>query len=472
MCAGTVESSGVFDFENDQAIYQGSYCGGSLLRNTGLVRKSGGNGTNQLTSVPLVNTGTLEVKQGWIGYSSGSFFATGTQFLGSGTNLLNSGSVTFDGTIVSSNAELAGGVLYGTNLLLGQMRWTGGNIDNSARVTIGASSQLEISGGRQSLGGTLRNEGVVRLTGAAALGMCAGTVDNAGVFELENDQPVWLGAYCGGSIFINSGVLRKSGGAATNRFASVPLANTGILEIQQGSVSYSSGSVFNTGTQFLGVGTNLLNQGDVWLRGSIVSANVELAGANLLGTNTVQGVLRSTGGNIDHSARVTIGASSQLEISGEAAGSLGGALRNEGVVRLTAQQRWGCAPAQWTMPESLSWKTTNRFGWGLIVAVRSSSTRVCCASPAGPQPPVCQCATRQHRESWRLSRDGSAIAVAACLTPAPNSSAPEQTFERGNVCSKAQLYPIIQSSRVLSSEPTRFRARYVGRAETSTIPLS
>ena len=345
MCAGTVESSGVFDFENDQAIYQGSYCGGSLFRNTGLVRKSGGNGTNQFTSVPLANTGMLEVKQGWIGYSSGSLFATGTQFLGSGTNLLNSGSVTFDGTIVSSNAELAGGVLYGTNLVLGKMRWTGGNIDNSARVTIGSSGQLEISGAAaRFLGGTLRNEGVVRLTGAAALGMCAGTVDNAGVFELENDQSVYLGPYCGSSLFINSGVLRKSGGTATNQFASVPLANIGILEVRQGWVSYSSGSVFDTGTQFLGAGTNLLNLGDVWLRGSIVSANAELAGANLFGTNTIQGVLRWTGGNIDHSARVTIGASSQLEISGAAARYLGGTLRNEGVARLTGAAALGmCA---------------------------------------------------------------------------------------------------------------------------------
>jgi hypothetical protein len=335
MCSGTVDNAGVFELENDQAVYLGPYCGSSVFINSGVLRKSGGTATNRFASVPIVNSGVLEARSGWISYGSGSVFGTGTQFLGAGTNLLNVGSVWFNGPIVSSNAELGGADLFGTNTIQGVLRWTGGNIDYSARVTNGAFSQLEISGAAAKyLGGTLRNEGVVRLADIAALGMCSGTVDNAGVFELENDQAVYLGSYCGSSVFINSGVLRKSGGTATNRFASVPVVNSGVLEARSGWISYGSGSVFGTGTQFLGAGTNLLNVGSVWFIGAIVSSNAELAGAVAFGTNTMQGALRWTAGNFDHSSRVTIAPGSQMEISGTPQKILGGLLRNEGLIRL------------------------------------------------------------------------------------------------------------------------------------------
>jgi len=285
--------------------------------------------------VPLANTGLLEVQQGWVSYSSGSVFDTGTQFLGAGTNLLNLGGVWFRGSIVSANAELAGANLFGTNIIQGVLRWTGGDIDSAAYITIASGGQLSIFGtALKTLGGRLRNEGLVRLTGTGALGMCGGILDNPGTFDFENDQPIYLKNYCATPLFINTGLLRKSGGTATNLFASVPLGNTGILEVQQGWISYSSGSVFGTGTQFLGAGTNLLNVGSVWLNGTIVSSNAELAGAVFFGTNTVQGALRWTGGNLDNSARVTIAPGSQLEISGTAQKILGGLLRNEGLVRL------------------------------------------------------------------------------------------------------------------------------------------
>jgi hypothetical protein len=340
LCRGTVDNlaGGVFELENDQPLYRGDYCGPALFRNAGLLRKSAGAGTNRFAAVPVDNSGTVEVQGGWIAYAPGSVFRTGTQFLGAGTNLLDNGAVWMDGTIVSGNAVLAGATLYGTNTIRGAMKWTSGDIGTEAQVTVEEAGQLEITGaGVKLLWGALNNAGLVRMTGAGALGLCRGTVENlaGAVFELENDQPLYLGGFCGPSLFRNAGLLVKSGGGGTNLFYAVPVDNSGIVEVQSGWIAYAPNSAFRTGTQFLGAGTNLLNNGAVWMDGTILSDNAELAGATLYGTNTVQGLLKWTGGGIDANARVTIDGGAQLEITGASAKMLGGVLSNAGVVRMT-----------------------------------------------------------------------------------------------------------------------------------------
>ena len=184
--------------------------------------------------------------------------------------LLNQGNcVRSKAQLYPNNTELAGAVLFGTNTVHGTLRWTAGNIDNSTLMTIGQDGQFEISGpASKYLGGTLRNEGLVRLTGAAALGLCAGTVQNLGVFELANDQPVFLGAYCGAARFLNAGVLRKTGGNATNQFASVPLANTGTVEARSGTLAFDGGFAQATGCTRL-AGGNLSSSRPLEFNGGV-----------------------------------------------------------------------------------------------------------------------------------------------------------------------------------------------------------
>ena len=89
--------------------------------------------------------------------------------------------------------------------------WTGGQVANTTGLRVGANGILEITGPDLKLVyGGLTNEGRVNIAGEAALGLCAGVVENKGVFELENDQPIYQGGYCGPSLFVNTGWLRKS----------------------------------------------------------------------------------------------------------------------------------------------------------------------------------------------------------------------------------------------------------------------
>jgi hypothetical protein len=448
MCGGILENLGIVDLENDQPVYLHNYCPAAWVINTGWLRKTGGNGTNQFAGVPLVNTGTVEVRQGWVSYNSSSYFGSGTVFTGAGTSLLDRGNVTFEGSIVSTNAELAGANLLGTNTVIGVLRWKSGSIGSSARTTIAAGSELEITGpDSKFVRGTLVNEGRVRLTGSAALGMCAGRVENAGVFDFGNDQPVYQGAYCGTSSFANTGLIRKSGGTGTNQFTGVPLANSGTVEAQQGWIGFSSGSVFETGTQFLGAGTNLLNDGAVWFIGTVISSNAELAGANLFGTNTVQGQLRWTGGNIDNSARVTIAPGSQLEISGASQKILGGWLRNEGLVRLSGAGALGMCGGTFDNQGTFDLENdqpvylnsycgpSSFINTGLVRKLAGAATNLFSSVP------MANFGTVESR-SGVIAFDGGFTQAAGCTRLAGGNLSSSRTFEfnGGVLCGSGEIY--------------------------------
>src|SRR5262249_4963004 len=151
------------DVLNDQQIAC-NFCPTTFIDNAGLFRKSGGTGTTVVGTI-LDNTGTVDVQTGWISFGQGSAFHTGTVFTGAGTNLLASGTVTFDGAIVSANAELAGANLIGIGTISGTLNWTSGTVGSSGAVSIATNGVLNISGpGSKSIFGVLTNAGTVRWT--------------------------------------------------------------------------------------------------------------------------------------------------------------------------------------------------------------------------------------------------------------------------------------------------------------------
>jgi len=324
-------AAGVFEIQNDQTIL-GTHIT-QVFSNAGLVRKVAGTGVTTFSGVPFDNTGTVDVRTGAISYASGSVFRNDTAFTGAGTNLLAGGTVMLDGTIHSENLELGGATVIGTNTLAGTMRWTGGVIGSGAFFTVSADGTLYISGSaNRTVAGVLNNGGQVIWSGTTNLVIFDGQINNlaAGVFEIQNDQTI-LGTHIT-QVFSNAGVVRKVAGSGVTTFSGVPFDNTGTVEVQSGAISYANGSVFRNDTAFTGAGTNLLADRTVMLDGTIHSENLELGGATVIGTNTLAGTMRWTGGAIGFGAFFTVSADGTLYISGSANRTVAGVLNNAGQV--------------------------------------------------------------------------------------------------------------------------------------------
>src|SRR5262245_4651971 len=267
--------SGLFDAQSDQSLIC-SRCGtNTLFNNAGTFSKSAGTGTTTI-SVPFNNTGAVDAQTGWIIFGDGSAFHTGTVLIGAGTNLLAGGTVTFDGAIVSTNAQLGGANLVGTSIISGILTWTSGEIDDSAVVSIATNGLLNISGGANKfIYGILTNAGTIRWSSSDLYLRDFGFgshVQNlpGGLFDVLSNETFGCGP-CGTNIFFNNaGLLRKSSGTGTTTL-SVHFNNTGTVDVQTGTISFGEGSAFHTGTVFIGAGTNLLAGGTVTLDGAIVS---------------------------------------------------------------------------------------------------------------------------------------------------------------------------------------------------------
>jgi hypothetical protein len=188
-------------------------------------------------------------------------------------NLTVSGaSLSFNGTV--TNLTLSGGSLVGTNTILGTMNWTGGAINSGAALTIATGAVLNL-GGTASLDlyGVLTNAGTVNWTGTGTLLVWNdnGVTYNGGIynlsgalFSIQNDQSM-QGEYAY-AFFNNAGTVRKSGTAGTTGLA-LAFNNTGMLDVQSGTVSLNGSYDLTGGILNAGV-SNLATYGQIHLAGS------------------------------------------------------------------------------------------------------------------------------------------------------------------------------------------------------------
>src|SRR5207302_11396631 len=97
-------------------------------------------------------------------------------------------------------------------------------------------------------------------TGSLTLGngSSRGNIQNlaSGVFDFRSDAPI-----LNRPIFNNAGTVRKSGGTGTNSLG-CQFVNTGIVDVQTGTLSLNGGATFNGGSAFIGAG------GPQWRSGS------------------------------------------------------------------------------------------------------------------------------------------------------------------------------------------------------------
>ena len=139
----------------------------AFILNRGVLRKSGGTGTNDI-SPPFYNYGTVEVASGGLAFKGGGTLNDGARFSGLGSAWLASGTFTNYGTVTSdSNAVLAGAWLDGTGVLDGLWTWTSGHLAGTSRLTIAANGALVLAGATTNadynLYGALTNAGTLRL---------------------------------------------------------------------------------------------------------------------------------------------------------------------------------------------------------------------------------------------------------------------------------------------------------------------
>ncbi|MEW6159009.1 MAG: hypothetical protein AB1813_16415 [Verrucomicrobiota bacterium] len=350
-----------------------TYIGGnhSVIRNAGLLRKTGGGRSQanfKLNNEPGGTVLAVEGTTAWnaggsssgepdkpclfdalapaaIEFTGGEETITGpARFVGAGTSRIAGGTVRFVGASfvggenTPGNFEIVSGTLSGSEPLIvhgdGELRWTGGTI--AGAIIARAEGELLIHGpelkrinGNNSY--TLRNvtiepggvgiwrEGLIQLYTAAV-------IDNqGGAFQIQSDGQIF--SYIGGNsgAFFNSGTLRKTGGpgeAVINQIQFHNQPNGSVLS-ESGTIHFQTAVTLSNGSQISGTGASsavLFSSGTVTASGlpdlladPVFVRNIEFTGSALLEGNGAVAVKENvhwTGGTIAGRVRLLSGSES------------------------------------------------------------------------------------------------------------------------------------------------------------------
>jgi hypothetical protein len=236
----------------------------------------------------------------------------------------------------------SGYVNFSSVYFSGQMHWSGGQF-YSGRLVLAPETVLTISGPalKNIANVALENQGRIIWTNTGGLewSSASGTIVNNSnaVWEIANDTSL-LEAYVSlvGSI-TNYGTVVKTSGTGTNTLVA-RFHNHGKVETQTGTMrfhgrttesastgefaaaagarnQFASGTFQWNGARFTGAGANQVTD-YVTFNGSLSSTNLELtAGGRLNGTNTLEGQVFWTGGELT-AGHVTMASNAVLMISG------------------------------------------------------------------------------------------------------------------------------------------------------------
>src|ERR1019366_1488880 len=328
-----IYNNGLWDAQNDSTWDEAYGGNGTVFNNSGTFRKSGSAGGNTTFQSGAVfnNTGKLDSQTNYIVLSGGGSFTGGTATNLVGIVYLNAGAFNINGTVTSTNVQLAGATLTGNNVISGGFNWIVG-LWNGTSDTIATNSTLLITtGNNHDLANcTVTNNGTVAwTTGEIRGGSTPGTVIyNNGIWDAQNDS-TWDNGYGGnGTVFNNSGTFRKSGGISEFTNATV-LQNgvvfnqlAGVLDVQNGmnglELAFQGGGNFTGGYVTTNVhGLTVLSAGSFNLNGTVTGTNTWQDVGNLIGTNVIKGALTWVGG-VWNGAIVTITANSTVLVIGGA----------------------------------------------------------------------------------------------------------------------------------------------------------
>jgi hypothetical protein len=390
--AGTVGkfnnlAGATFDVRNDLTFGNAAALSQGRFDNAGLFVKSAGTGTTVFPShgpIALDNTGIVEIQTGSIqlatGESGGEFrlaagtfmsmqrdytLAAGATVTGNGQLRIGAATTTIAGNVAIPHLVVAGSAVLGGSGALtvtDTLDWTGGTMSGSGTTAIPATAQLNISGsGSKTLSRTLNNSGTAIWTDSGVFGFGGGTTGTfnnlaGATFDVRNDLTFGNAAALSTGRFDNAGLIVKSAGTGTTVFPShgpIALDNTGIVEIQSGSIQLATGEssgefrlspetslnmhsnyTLVDGATITGSGEFRINAATTTINGDVEIPHLVLASANTVltgsGLVTVNSAFDWTGGRMEGSGKTAISAAAQLDISGSGFKRLSRTLDNAG----------------------------------------------------------------------------------------------------------------------------------------------
>jgi hypothetical protein len=371
-----IYNNGLWDCQSDEQ-FQDAYGGvGMVFNNTGTLRKSGG--SNEFTTATIFSgvyinqlAGIIDVQNGdgtnglELAFQGGGTFSGGyittNQY---GLTTLEAANYTINGTVTGSNTwETDNGNLTGNNVITGGLTWISGYWNN-AIVTIAPATTVTALGAAGDLDmsdATVTNNGTVTwVSGTLRGGGAPGTfVYNHGLWDCQSDEQ-FQDAYGGvGTVFNNTGTLRKSGGS--NEFTTATIFNNvyinqlaGIIDVQNGNGTNGLQLAFQGGGTFTGgyittnrYGLTTLEAANYTINGTVTGSNTwETDNGVLTGNNVIRGGLTWISGNWDNAA-VTIAPATTLTVLGGGANldmSDGIVTNNGTVVWVSGTLRGGGSP--------------------------------------------------------------------------------------------------------------------------------
>ena len=343
-----VGTGGVLNILNNQNFDFGGSAS-TTINNAGSI--NAGNNTDLQLGGTVNNSGTITAN-----FTGGSVF-TDLEVRSSGATLQGSGTVTLNG----ANARIVG--LTGATLNIADQTINGGGRlgDNTLGIINGVSGLIDATDATQQLtidssGAGVVNNGLIRASGGATLGIAGSNVTNNGTIEatatstvrLQNNARITGGLITGdGTIDIdpnvNVGFTNLEHTGTTNVGNNSDLELTGSINNSGNiSVNFTGGSVFtdvevqSTGATLEGGGTVTLDGANarvVGLTGATLNiADQTINGGGQLGANTL-GIINGDDGIID-----ATDTGQQLTIDSSGAGVV-----NNGLIRASGGATLGIA---------------------------------------------------------------------------------------------------------------------------------
>ncbi|MBI4500932.1 MAG: hypothetical protein HY700_07200, partial [Gemmatimonadetes bacterium] len=252
-----------------------SFTGGTpYFDNQGTFNKTGAGTTTTFTNVPFYNgaatnitSGTLRLNGGGSSTTafdvasaaalqvSGGYTLTGVSFPNAGLVTIDGGTVTIatGSPTTAKNLALTNGTLTGPGTLTidSIFTWTSGTISGAGVLDIPTGSVFNIAnttGGISLTTRTINNSGMVNWTGTSGLSASDSAKFNnlAGGVVNASAAQAWSRSFTGGTpYFDNQGTFNKTGAGTTTTFTNVPFTNTGVVDIQSGTLRQSGATLAN-----------------------------------------------------------------------------------------------------------------------------------------------------------------------------------------------------------------------------------
>jgi hypothetical protein len=211
--------------------------------------------------------------------------------------------------------------LEGNNVINGAWVWSSGVWDNANSVTIATNTLLIITSAsdHDMYYIPVTNYGTVAWSGPGRVrgGGIPGTLlYNYGLWDCQGDWTFNDDGGGDGTLLYNFGVFQKSAGTntATTITGGVYVENMGTMNVETGTLSLQGGGLLNGGIQ-TGPGLYLLAAGGFTINGMTTTANVQLNGGTLVGSNVFAGGLTWVVGNWNSATSVTIPTNTFLNVT-------------------------------------------------------------------------------------------------------------------------------------------------------------